>query len=76
MFLFLGVNGAREREQLPLYLPQLKPLYEDHPWLFLAGSPIVVTAFVGAFLAIARVFLPKAVRAHFVWKKAPRDAVG
>ena len=75
-FLLPGVEEARRLQQLPPVLPQLQPLHEDHPWLFLVGSPIVVTALVGVFLAIARVFLPKAVRAHFAWKKAPQDAVG
>jgi len=70
-FLFPAVNAAREVQRLPLILPQLQPLHEDNPWPFVIGTPIVVTAIVATFLGIVRFFLPKTVRAHFSWKKAP-----
>jgi hypothetical protein len=72
-FLLPAVNAAREVKRLPLILPQLQPLHEDNPWLFVIGAPIVVTAIVAAFLGLARLLLPKTVRAHFAWRKAPED---
>jgi hypothetical protein len=70
-FLLPAVNAARGLRHRPPLLPQLQSLHEDNPWPFVIGTPIVVTAIVATFLGIARVLLPKTVRAHFFWKKAP-----
>ena len=69
-FLLPAVNAARRSRNLPLLLPLLQPLHEDNPWPFIIGTPIVVTALVATFLGIIRLFLPKAIRSHFTWKKA------
>ena len=72
-FLLPAVNATRELRHQPLILPQLQPLYEDNPWPFVIGTPIVVTAIVATFLGLARLLLPKPVRSHFTWRKASGD---
>jgi len=68
-----AVNAAREvprpgiRDALPPLLPQLQPLYKHSPWLFVIGTPITVTAFVAALVAIGRPLLPERIRSYFPW---------
>lgn len=74
-FLLPAVDAAREasrhraREAQPPPLPWLKPLYESNPWLFLIGTPIVVTTCVAMLFGVVRYLLPESIRKHFPWTK-------
>ena len=78
-FLLPAVNYARERPRDGIVqralLPQLKPLYESTPGLFLIGTPVVVTACAAVLFGVLRCVLPKSIRKRFPWKAPPRPPV-
>lgn len=78
-FLLPAVNAAREapryREPQPPLLPQLKPLYQSNPWLFIIGTPVVVTTCAAVLFGVLRYLLPKAIRKHFPWRNPPTPPV-
>lgn len=71
-FLFLAVEAARDARNEPLSLPQLKPWFDEHPWLILIATPIVATTIAAAFFGLAQFLLPQSVCSHFVWRFPPK----
>ena len=80
-FLLPAVNAARDVPQRgmpdgqPPLLPQLQPLYEYNPWLFLIDTPIVVTACVALLLGVIRCLIPRKIRKYFPWKTPPKKSL-
>lgn len=70
-FLLGGINQSRSKQNLPPVLPLLEPFCERHPWLFLFGTPVVVTGTLALLIVGLRCVLPAKIRARFVWRRSP-----
>lgn len=74
-FLLPAVNAARDLRQQPAILSQLKPLYEQNPWAFIIGTPIVVTACLAMLVLLLRYFLPVTIRKYFRWRAPQKPPI-
>ena len=68
-FMLTAINAGQKRNGEPLVLPWLSPLYEDQPWHFILGVPVLAVCLFSGCVLVIRRWLPPRVRAYFPWRK-------